>query len=546
LLFGHLHDQAIRANLCLLQRGFCRSLRGACGRHSGVGAGNGIDQRRPLGSNQRLGMGLPSRERCFPSVQERAGDLRRQLRQVRVTGVSLGQCIPPGLEQLTYAGGTAASELSTHALDGGALAARQDAIGGGENLGFRDSYGHALLRPELGTIRKRYPTWSVTYRDIDTVDVMKSSMTPRLLDAFPMLDPGALSAASLRAAAELVAEGTPANTARSYASALRYWAAWLQGRYALPLGDAPLPSPVVAQFVLDHLPRRTKAGLQHELPPALDAALVAARAKGKPGPLTFNTVAHRLAVLGQWHALRGWPNPVKDAAVVTLVKKARAAQVRRGVTVRKKTAAVREPLEAMLATCTDGLRGVRDRALLLLAWSGGGRRRSEVVGLQVTDLRQVDAQTWVYTLGVTKTNTSGVAREKPLQGPVVVAIEAWLVASQLTVGPLFRRLHRGGTVGRAALSDDHVARIVQRRAQLAGIKGDWAAHSLRSGFVTEAGRQGVPLGEVMAMTEHRSVGTVMGYFQTGTLLTSRASDLLAGDPMNRRADAPKSADSESK
>jgi len=36
----------------------------------------------------------------------------------------------------------------------------------------------------------------------------------------------------------------------------------------------------------------------------------------------------------------------------------------------------------------------------------------------------------------------------------------------------------------------------------------------------------VPLGEVMAMTEHRGVGTVMGYFQAGSLLTSRATTLL--------------------
>lgn len=68
--------------------------------------------------------------------------------------------------------------------------------------------------------------------------------------------------------------------------------------------------------------------------------------------------------------------------------------------------------------------------------------------------------------------------------------------------------------------------MVKRRARLADVEGDWAGHSLRSGFVTEAGRQGVPLGEVMAMTEHRSVGTAMGYFQAGTLLSSAATDLL--------------------
>lgn len=76
------------------------------------------------------------------------------------------------------------------------------------------------------------------------------------------------------------------------------------------------------------------------------------------------------------------------------------------------------------------------------------------------------------------------------------------------------------------MSGDAVAHLVQRRARLAGLVGDWGAHSLRAGFVTEAGRQGVPLGEVMAMPEHRGAGTVMGYFQAGSLLASRASALL--------------------
>ncbi len=48
----------------------------------------------------------------------------------------------------------------------------------------------------------------------------------------------------------------------------------------------------------------------------------------------------------------------------------------------------------MLATCNVGVRVLRDRALLLLAWSGGGLRRSEVIGLQVEDLRRLDGETW--------------------------------------------------------------------------------------------------------------------------------------------------------
>ena len=349
-----------------------------------------------------------------------------------------------------------------------------------------------------------------------------------LVDETP-LDLHFLASNAQEAAAAFIAAGTAANTLRSYRSALAYWSAWLQLRYGQALGDAPLPVTVAVQFVLDHLARPlADGGWVHLLPPSIDAALVTTRVKTRLGPLAFNTVSHRLTVLGKWHRINGWDSPCEAPALKTLLRDARKAQSRQGVNVRKKTAIVLEPLQALLATCDDdGVRGVRDRALLLLAWSGGGRRRSEVVGLQVGDVRQLDADTWLYALGATKTDTGGVRREKPLRGPAAQALTAWLDAAPAESGPLFRRLYKGNKVGATALSSDQVARIVQRRALLAGLDGDWAAHSLRSGFVTEAGRQGVPLGDVMAMTEHRSVTTVMGYFQAGTLLHSRVTDLLS-------------------
>ncbi|KXC64355.1 integrase [Pseudomonas aeruginosa] len=371
---------------------------------------------------------------------------------------------------------------------------------------------------------------------------MNNTILP-LNGEFAPLSVDRLDAEARAAAAAFVAAGTAANTVRSYRSALAYWAGWLQVRYGQTLEMGPLADTVAVQFILDHLARPADGDWVHLLPPALDAALVDAGVKAKLGALSYNTVRHRLAVLAKWHGLKSWPSPTETAAVKTLLREARKAQARQGVSVRKKTAAVREPLEAMLATCTDGVRGLRDRALLLLAWSGGGRRRSEVVGLQVGDVRQLDAATWLYALGVTKTETEGVRREKPLRGPAAQALAAWLAAAPAATGPLFRRVYRGGRVGTAGLSSDQVARIVQRRAKLAGLEGDWAAHSLRSGFVSEAGRQGVPLGEVVAMTEHRSVSTVMGYFQAGTLLGSRATNLLAPVlPMradvNARSDEP--------
>jgi len=358
----------------------------------------------------------------------------------------------------------------------------------------------------------------------------------------PSLDPNTVAREAQDAVAAFVIAGTAENTVRSYRTALAYWAAWLQLRYGQVLGDGPVSVPVTLQFVVDHLSRPLPdGGWTHLLPPLVDAALVNAKVKAKPGPLAFSTVSHRLAVLGKWHRLKDWDSPTETSALKTLLRDAGKAQVRRGIAVRKKTAVVVEPLQAMLATCDDGVRGIRDRALLLLAWSGGGRRRSEVVGLRVGDVRRLDEDTWLYALGATKTDLGGMRREKPLRGPAAHALAAWLDVAPASAGPLFRRLYKGGKVGTTGLSGDQVARIVQRRAKLAGLDGDWAAHSLRSGFVTEAGRQGVPLGEVMAMTEHRSVATVMGYFQAGSLLGSKATQLL---PSSRVSDVLEDSDAD--
>jgi hypothetical protein len=79
---------------------------------------------------------------------------------------------------------------------------------------------------------------------------------------------------------------------------------------------------------------------------------------------------------------------------------------------------VREPLELLLATCDESLRGKRDRALLLFAWASGGRRRSEVSSARAECLTK-SGDEYIYTLGVSKTNQEGVDRpenDKPIQG----------------------------------------------------------------------------------------------------------------------------------
>lgn len=93
---------------------------------------------------------------------------------------------------------------------------------------------------------------------------------------------------------------------------------------------------------------------------------------------------------------------------------------------------------------------------------------------------------------------------------MAAALENWPKAAAITEGPLFCRIGKGGRVGEA-LSSSAVRDIVKMRCAAAGLEGNFSAHSLRSGFVTEAVRQDVPLAEVMAMTGHRSAQSLVGY-----------------------------------
>lgn len=333
--------------------------------------------------------------------------------------------------------------------------------------------------------------------------------------------------ASVRA---LFQEGQSVNTARSYASALRYWAAWFRLRYRAALAP-PVPVPVVLQFIVDHVERSLEgSGRAHDLPSAINQALVQTGFKSGLGPPKLATVMHRLSVLSKAHTLREAPNPVRDIKVQELVRRVRRAHAQRGEFSQPYQALTRDPLEALLATCTDGLSGVRDRTLLLFAWASGGRRRSEVTAAVLEQLISVDAQTYLYRLLHTKTDQQGAQShiEKPILGIAAEALTAWLQASGLKEGAIFRRV-RGCRVAEP-LDPQAVRYIVQRRARLAGLTGDFSAHSLRSGFMTEAGRQNVPLAEAMALTGHHSVQTALRYFQTGAVQHTRAANLLQGLP----------------
>lgn len=345
------------------------------------------------------------------------------------------------------------------------------------------------------------------------------------------LDAGELNPSGAQALAALLAEGESPHTVSSYHAALRYWHAWVQLRYRQALA-LPLPVAVVLQFVVDHVQHRAESGLQHALPPEIDEALVAGGAKGKPGPLALSTVIHRVAVLSKLHQIRQLPNPCQDAQVRHAITMARKAYARRGERAQKKAALTRAPLELLLATCDDSLAGRRDRALLLFAWASGGRRRSEVAQATMEQLHAIAPGQYLYDLSHSKTNQTGrdlPENRKPIVGVAGQALQNWLAAAGITSGAIFRRIYKNGRVGDEPLTPMSISTIVKQRCALAGVEGDFSAHSLRSGFVTEAGRQSMPLADTMALTGHRNVQSVLGYFRAESPLQNPAAKLLDPD-----------------
>lgn len=338
-----------------------------------------------------------------------------------------------------------------------------------------------------------------------------------LTSPLPALDPEQLGSMAQEAEQALLRQGESANTLRSYRSALRYWAAWYALRYHRPIA-LPVPETAVVQFLVDHAQRHGVNGeLVSELPSELDRALVERGFKGHLGALSLSTLIHRVAVLSKVHQLQEVENPCAQPRVRELLAKTRRAYAKRGDLPSKKPALTREPLEALLETCDSSLPGLRDRALLLFAFSSGGRRRSEVTAATIENTRR-EGENFVFTLATSKTNQAGIDRaenEKPIVGKAAHAMTAWLAAAKIKTGGIFRRVRRGGRIGEP-LSAAAVRDIVKKRCRLAEISEEFSAHSLRSGFVTEAGRKGVPLGEAMAMTGHRTTAALLGYFRQGT------------------------------
>ena len=299
----------------------------------------------------------------------------------------------------------------------------------------------------------------------------------------PSLDRLAASARAYAAAKD------SANTARAYASDWRLFARWCRRR-------------------------GFEAAEPH--PPTVGLYLAALAAGDGMDACAVSTIDRKLSGLCAAYRAAGTPLDRQDRHIANVMAGIRRTHAKPP---RQKEAVLGEDVLDMIATLPNDLRGFRDRAILLLGFAGA-LRRSEVVGLDCGPSETQDGDGWIEILPAGASGSAGASGQSgdgglllTIRGKTgwrqvevgrgssertcpVAALETWLKLGRIAHGPVFRRLAQAnGGVAAERLSDKHVARLVQKTAMAAGIRGDlaegarrlaFAGHSLRAGLATAA------------------------------------------------------------
>ncbi len=335
----------------------------------------------------------------------------------------------------------------------------------------------------------------------------------------------------------LLNEGMGANTLKALTSDLAYLQAWSLAATGASL-PWPAPEALLLKFVAHHLwdPEKRKIEPDHGMPFGVEQSLRDQKFLRSTGPHAPDTVRRRLAnwsTLTRWRGLDGaFASPALKSAIRLAVRAVPRTRRR-----KSKKAVTGDVLGKLLATCSSkNLRDLRDRAILMVAFASGGRRRSEIAGLRAEQL-SVEAPIEVaggpplpslaIHLGRTKTSTGDQDETVYLTGRPVEALNAWMAAAKIDSGSVFRGIGRWGTVSKRALDPQSVNAIIKQRVEMAGLdSGEFSAHGLRSGYLTEAANRGIPLPEAMEQSRHRSVQQASSYYNNATRRSGRAARLL--------------------
>jgi site-specific recombinase XerD len=288
--------------------------------------------------------------------------------------------------------------------------------------------------------------------------------------------------AAVETAVEFAKAAKAANTLRAYESDWRHFSIWCAS-----CNCRPLPA--------------------H---PGQVAAYLGALASGG---LKAKTIERRASAIGFYHLRAGHENPAAHPGVAETLAGIRNTL---GTRPKKKAALTAELVGKAVKKISDTLGGKRDRALLLLGFAAA-LRRSELIGLDLTDIER-HPRGRLVRLRRSKTDQAGAGTIKAVPHghrlKAVAALDDWIETAGIHEGPLFRGV-RGNRVLPGRLCDRQVARIVKKYVGRLGLDADlFAGHSLRSGFLTSASDANANVDKMRRHAGHAKVDTTLGYVES--------------------------------
>lgn len=286
-------------------------------------------------------------------------------------------------------------------------------------------------------------------------------------------------------------------------------------------------SPLVTQYLQASLSENTRRAygndLQHfinwggRIPASPET--VATYLAEHAATLSYGTLSRRAVAISKAHAAKKTQSPVQSDMV-----KATLQGIRRttGHVQRRVRPTLLPQIQAMVKEVT-GMKGGRDKALLLIGFCGAFRR-SELVSICVDDVQFV-TEGVVIRIRRSKTDQTGQGREiaiPAMRGKYcpVKALKDWLAHSGISEGALFRGVNRHGQVMDHGLSPQSVALIVKERVAAIGLDAkQFSGHSLRAGLVTSAAINGVSSFKICQQTGHKSDSVMQRYIRDNNLFT---------------------------
>ena len=173
-------------------------------------------------------------------------------------------------------------------------------------------------------------------------------------------------------------------------------------------------------------------------------------------------------------------------------------------------------LDKMVVATDDSLRGIRDKAILLVAYDTLCRR-SELVSLEFEDvLINAKGADVKLKLRKSKTDPHGIGRNLYLSNEAQDALKKWVNSSKISSGKLFRSARATGEI-RDSLNESQIGRIFKRYALNSRVEQNIikkiSGHSMRVGAAQDLVESGASLAVIINRGRWTKIDTVMRYIE---------------------------------